>query len=336
MSCASRFSAVHSLVHRFLVIRRPAKISVLTACIHLYPGVKYTAPYTQCAIQEYFMQAGSVYKAAITVLICGVSWYVTWKRRPPSTRDLWISGTVTAVLPTIAMAMSVSLRSARLYCNVEIKEYEDTSASTKRSILAYYLCFQLFVQLCAFSGIGFFIVIYRQLQCSASVNMGGAVDGVRDSTVIIFVKRLILFPLFFFCGWLPDAVTLFIILLTGKDYVLFRLFANAMAGSVGLAISLSYFYFQIPPKESPSAVNYFRQTIFKSPAFVDGSYYNAEDEPMWSGHAIRDTESFAASMGPCSSSRPTSLRKSRPRSSARSMGSGALMEGVTEMAEFSQ
>ena len=110
---------------------------------------------------------------------------------------------------------------------------------------------------------------------------------------------------------MPDAITLFIILLTGKDYIPLRLFINVLQGSVGLVISLTYFYFQMPVKYSAKAVNFLRQSIFKSAAFSETSNYSPEEDPMCSGHEIRDTSSLSISMGSNSSQtesdRPSSL-----------------------------
>lgn len=287
------------------------------ACVNsfsIHTGAKYTASYTQCAFQEYMHQAGSLYMGSISVLICGISWYVTRTVRPPSQRALWIGGAVTALLPAIAMGFSIYRRTARVYCNVDIEGYWETSCTTRRSIFSYYVFFVLLEQLCALSGLLFFILIYIQLQSAASVDVGGAVKGARDTVVVLFVRRLILYPLFFFFGWMPSGVTLGIILLTGKDFIPLRIFSNATTGSIGLLISVSYFYFQIPVKDSPKAMNYLRQSIFNSPAFASDCCYDFEADPMCSGHELRDTASLSVSMGPNSSQtdtdRPSSQWKS--------------------------
>jgi hypothetical protein len=66
----------------------------------------------------------------------------------------------------------------------------------------------------------------------------------RDAEVRITVNRLILYPLLFFVGWLPDSISLTIILATGRESTLNRLVSNAFAASVGWAMAVSYFYYQ--------------------------------------------------------------------------------------------
>jgi hypothetical protein len=62
--------------------------------------------------------------------------------------------------------------------------------------------------------------------------------------VRITVNRLILYPLLFFVGWLPDSISLVIILATGRESTLNRMISNAFAASVGWAMAVSYFYYQ--------------------------------------------------------------------------------------------
>jgi hypothetical protein len=246
-----------------------------------------------------------MFKASITVMICGLSLYVTMYRKPPGRSALIAASTATALLPSVAISTSIGLRSARIYCTLDIGAYSDMSPETKTSLLAYYFCFQGVVQLCAFTGVVFFIIVVRKLEQTNSINrlmsMSSSSSGEGNkssrgmSSIDMFVKRLILFPLLFFFGWAPDALLLFIILVSGLNHYVYRTVINAMAGSTGWAISLSYFYFQIAPKDSPVGLSYIRNSIMKSTAFGGGGShaytYDPDEEPLWGGgHAEEEEE----------------------------------------------
>ena len=197
------------------------------------------------------MQAGTLFKASLTVVICAIASYITTKRRAPSNKKLLLCAGGFMLFPVFLIVLSISLRSARLFCNVDIPSYNSASSSTKTSILAYWLCFAAIVHLCALCDAVFFLFIVRQLK-SLSV---GLTSSLRNSEISTFINRLKWYPLAFFLGWLADSVSLLCILITGHDFINLRIIANACAGSTGLAVSLSYFYYQFKKSSMPESAN---------------------------------------------------------------------------------
>jgi hypothetical protein len=60
----------------------------------------------------------------------------------------------------------------------------------------------------------------------------------------MYVLRFMLYPACYVIGWLPDSISLMVILITGKDLTYLRIFANASAGLTGLTVSLCYLFSQ--------------------------------------------------------------------------------------------
>jgi hypothetical protein len=250
--------------------------------VKMSTGVKYTNPYTLCATQEYMLHAGTLYKAFSTIVICIVAMSIVVYRRPPSNTYRFLTYGACFVTASIAITLSIYFKSARLFCNVDIPSFSDASPTTQRSIIAYYACFSLLIQLCALIDIIIFIYIMYRLHMTSS-DLFDSSTNTGNSEIIIFVKRLSLYPMIFFLGWFPDMVTLFFILNTGKEARGGRIFVNICAGSTGLAASISYFYFQIPKSEK-QLIGYFvrGKTGDSAIRLTEMGDSNAFTEPDWS------------------------------------------------------
>mmetsp|Transcript_5590 Transcript_5590/g.8517 ORF Transcript_5590/g.8517 Transcript_5590/m.8517 type:complete len:342 (-) Transcript_5590:185-1210(-) len=217
-------------------------------------GAKYTAPYSQCAVQEYMLQAGTLFKAFTTIIICGLATYIVSQQKHPNQIAVLQYGAIVLLIPCLAVVLSISLHSAKLFCNVHIDKYSDASRDERISILAFWLCFEVLVYICALVDVTFLCTIDRRLKAihssltstsrAISVDDGSSLHTKRQLQLIQFVNRLRFYPLVFVVCWVPDSISLLVILLTGRHALTLRLIANAAGGSTGWAIALSYFYFQ--------------------------------------------------------------------------------------------
>jgi hypothetical protein len=213
------------------------------------------------------MQLGTLLKAFISVIICGVALFIIAKSHSPTPYQVAIACSVVLAIPILANMLSFILHSARLYCNVEILKYDDASYESKISILAYWLCFEVLVYICAICDIICLIYITKQLAIvRESLNMftrqqpsrashasSATISTTSNSSqstklhstqIIYFVNRLKFYPIAFVIGWFPNSLSLFVILITGKDEITLRMIANASAGLTGFTIAMNYFYFQ--------------------------------------------------------------------------------------------
>lgn len=191
-------------------------------------------------------------------MICGVALYVVRYRKQPSQKVVIRNSCLVMVIPSLAVVTSISLSSARLYCDVNIDKYSQASYREKVATLAYWLCFTLFVYGCAVADIIFLYVINLNLReldgalsknsstsRSTSTTTGVTLGDRRRSQMSIFVNRLRWYPIIYVLCWLPDSLSLVAILVTGKSAVGFRIIANAAAGSTGWLMALAYFYYQL-------------------------------------------------------------------------------------------
>mmetsp|Transcript_34864 Transcript_34864/g.65012 ORF Transcript_34864/g.65012 Transcript_34864/m.65012 type:complete len:386 (-) Transcript_34864:303-1460(-) len=242
-------------------------------------GVKYTAHYHQCAAQEYLLQLGLVLKATICVVISTVAMYVVRTHKNPQ-HHIVIKLTALALLVPFGLIIcSLYFHSARLYCNTEIPHYNDSSPTTQRSILSYWTT-AVYIYLCCgvnillLSTIEFKLRLIRSTLASSAVSSHS--NSRTDSTastsnnksmtslpsqtapsvntkMMRLVSRLRIYPLIFVVMWMPEVVTLLIILTTGTDQLTLRHVANACGGLIGLATAASYFHYQNPASGASSS-----------------------------------------------------------------------------------
>jgi hypothetical protein len=174
-------------------------------------------------------------------------------RKQPQQWDVIRYSVALLAVPCIAMVLSVSLASARLFCDVNIDKFSTASYHERVSILSYWLCFTFFLYLCAFADIIFLYIINRHLKeldtslsanRSVSTTSSVSIGDSRKNQMSNFVNRLRCYPVVFVIGWIPDSLSLLDILITGRPAITLRLFANAFAGSTGWAMALTYFYYQ--------------------------------------------------------------------------------------------
>jgi hypothetical protein len=235
-------------------------------------------------VQEYLMQAGTLFKAVGTVFICAVAAHTIIVRRNPSSSKRMKYIVTCVAISLFFLALSISFQSARLFCDVNIQKYSEASLEMKLATLSYFFAFAVPVYLCCLVDFGFFMFMRYRLNALLGFNAsresrnglplgpgsspslasrGESADSeealgqlrstttvvkdtqkIRESEIKIVVNRLIMYPLVFVCGWLPDSLALVIILVTGSDVVAARLVANACAGSTGWAMALCYFLFE--------------------------------------------------------------------------------------------
>lgn len=233
-------------------------------------GAKYVAKYDQCAVQEYMMQSGTLLKAVGTAFICAVAAHTISARRNPSHAQRRKYVATCVVISLFFIALSMGCQSARLFCDVNIEKYSDASWQMKLATLSYFFAFAAPVYLCCLVDLAFFVSMRYKLKtllgastprdtnapavsgshdrsASQQTEGGASPTGtrrIRDSEIVTVVNRLIIYPLVFFCGWLPDSIALIIIISSGHDAIPARLVANAAAGSTGWAMALCYFVFE--------------------------------------------------------------------------------------------
>jgi hypothetical protein len=249
-------------------------------------GVKYSAHYHQCATQEYLLQLGLVLKASISVVISTVAIYVVKTHKNPRHLVVMRLTTLALMLPCALIAASLYAHSARLYCNVEIPHYRDSSPTTQRSIVAYWVV-TIFIYLCAALNVCLLSSMELQLRAlrlslrgssvttpcrpssfssssssSLSSSLSSSSQPLPSRTapsinhkMMTLITRLRIYPLIFVVFWVPEVVALLTILLTGTDQLALRHLANCSGGCIGLATAASYFYYQeyVSKQSSPSS-----------------------------------------------------------------------------------
>mmetsp|Transcript_11715 Transcript_11715/g.17750 ORF Transcript_11715/g.17750 Transcript_11715/m.17750 type:complete len:323 (+) Transcript_11715:38-1006(+) len=215
-------------------------------------GPKYTATYQQCALQEYLLQAGTLYKSFTTLIICSIAMYIVRLNKHPPQKIVLQYTFMILLIPTMALILSILLHSARVFCTVDIKSYNEASHDGRVAILAFWLCFEVLVYLCTFIDIILLFSISKHLKeshsnlCGRNLGILSTASGknTRDYQQTLFVNKLRIFPFIVAVLLIPDSVSLMVILLTGRGALTLRLIANACWGSTGWIISIGYFYFQ--------------------------------------------------------------------------------------------
>ena len=171
----------------------------------------------------------------------------------PTTRRVTQFNILLILIPCALLVVSVTENSARLYCNVEIPQYNESSTTTKRAILAYWLI-TVYIYLCALvnaillSSMEMSLGKIRQnLRHHSSVSVvtshqqedGTGESGGRQVSVapsrtapsinnkmMVLVNRLRIYPLIFVVLWIPEIIALLTILITGTDQLILRHIAN--------------------------------------------------------------------------------------------------------------
>jgi hypothetical protein len=220
------------------------------------------------------VQAGALYKGFCTMVTCVVALHIVFYKRLPSGRQFILLGGFAFTCSTVCISLSIYYKTARLYCNTSIPEFGDASATTQNAIIAFYAAIGVPVQICAITGFIIYIFIIRKL---ARMNITQSdLSNHVNYEIIIFTKRLVLYPVIYFIGWFPSLIVTLVIIITGLNHITIRVVFVVFAASTGLAISISYFYFQIPKTEKELA-KYF----FKLPATFNGSINDDFEEPQW-------------------------------------------------------
>lgn len=226
-------------------------------------GEKYTNPYDLCYTQEIMMQTGTLYQNYTCLLICILAYAAVSSVDSKFYKDLLKSkgnfrciAACVLFIPTVCVISSACLQSPKLWCNIDMPVYHTAPKDVQIAIVAYNVCFFVPHFLAIFVEIGFCIAIKRKytvveirIRESVSISM----DEVKRSTStssetavdhlshLALAQKLLVYPIVFIIGWIPDWVTLIVSLTNGFESTPTRGIANVSAGTVGIAIVTMYF-----------------------------------------------------------------------------------------------
>lgn len=178
-------------------------------------GVKYSAHYHQCAVQEYLLQFGLVLKACISVIISSVAIYVVQTHKNPRQKVVMQLSGLALVVPCTLIIGSLATHSARLYCNVEIPQYSESSATTQRAIMAYWVV-TVFIYFCAalnaclLSSMELKLRVLRLSvqhctthQTTTTTRPSQTAPRINNKMMTL-ITRLRIYPLIFVVFWIPE------------------------------------------------------------------------------------------------------------------------------------
>ena len=223
-------------------------------------GEKYTNPYDLCFVQEIMMQMGTLYQNYTCLLMCILAFAAInstdsriCKNILKSSRSFLVVSAGIMLIPTLSVLLSACLRSPKLWCNVDMPVYDTAPRDVQIAIIAYNTCFLLPQFLALFTEVGVCIAIGHKYRISLTeMSELRSIEGSRDSSkaeksLTDFSRwslawKLLVYPIVFIIGWIPDAVTLLVSVTTGFESVVTRGFTNACAGTVGIVIVIMYFW----------------------------------------------------------------------------------------------
>lgn len=225
-SCAVIYYILHhksnlksQLFHQLTILLATADI-IQSGCWFI--GVKYSAHYHQCAVQEYLLQFGLALKACISVIICAVAIYVVKTQKTPKHRVVAQLTVLALLVPCTLIIGSLVTHSARLYCNVEIPKYSESSNTTQRAIMAYWVI-TLFIYICA--ALNVFLLSHMEIklrtlrlnaiECTTASRLptisSGSSISLPSQTVprinnkmMNLITRLRIYPFIFVVLWIPE------------------------------------------------------------------------------------------------------------------------------------
>jgi hypothetical protein len=189
--------------------------------------------------------------------------YVVLKHKSPRHHIVVKITCLVLIIPFGLIVGSLYNHSARLYCNVDIPHYNDSSTTTQRAIMTYWVV-TAFIYICAAINICMLSSIEYKLRairvslasstvCSpnmTSISSASALPSQSSPTVnekmMRLVARLRMYPFIFVVLWMPEVITLLTILSTGTEQLVMRHITNVCGGSIGLVTAVSYFHFQSP------------------------------------------------------------------------------------------
>jgi hypothetical protein len=293
-------------------------------------GDKYRQGYHMCAVQEYIFQFGAVSKAFVTVIICGLALYITKYTRSPPKMGLQLVTMGVLLIPMVALCISISLKTSRVYCTYEGSlSYKDSSSQTQLAVLAYSMTIIVPVYLCVildtiFSGLLFHRV--RGLDATAAIDTigrGSITNSPNSERAQLYgmVIRMQLYPIIVVLSWLPNSFLYILANAYGIKPMFLRITAVVSLACSGIGISMNYFYHQrtYPPfihRLFGFANPIERQSILHTGGEVESSFGS------WS-----EMEGGSNSSGTVTAFRPRDTTGSgQARDSSSSLPSGTTLE----------
>lgn len=206
-------------------------------------GRKWEESYSTCAMQEYFLQAGALYKAFCTLLICAISTYIVRTLKLPTTSFLFPFFSISFILPSILLCISIYFKSARIYCGLnDESEYEEGNLDNRLSVYAFGLAFLIPIYLCSiFDSILFGYLTYKLVIAKNDKHNSMIFD---NSYLMKAVERIKIFPLCFSLGWSLELFIYIYSAIYSSPPLYVQLLASLGISSVGISMALFYFYHQ--------------------------------------------------------------------------------------------
>jgi hypothetical protein len=215
-------------------------------------GFKYSAPFVECATQEYLLQLGGLSKAGVTFLICGLALFIATRTAAPSHSALVCVTVLVVVLSFLCVALSISFKTARIFCTYDGDvQYSDASQSTKDAVVAYISIIFVPIYICLTACAIFSIMLQKRLgRIVTRTSLISSGQATEEQQLMHVVSRMRLYPLIVLMSWLP-CTALFIMNTIGRHSGTLNLIATVFLASSGIGISLTYFNYQ---KTYPSFV----------------------------------------------------------------------------------